>query len=102
MLAQIVGWALVPILAFATWAYAQPCVTFADLVIVKNAPPEIVEPYLRKWKGAMARAARQERADLHAGILAKYRAWFDDVQPLGMRDFAALQATPVPERICGG
>ena len=84
----------------AAAAKAQPCVTFADLVIVKNAPPWIVEPYLRKWQGAMARAARQGRADLHAEILARYRAWFDDVQPLGMRDFAAIQATAVAGKGC--
>ena len=75
---------------------------FSDLVIVKNAPPEIVESYLRKWEGAMVRAARQERADLHSEILARYRAWFDDANLLGMRDFAAIQATAVPERTCIG
>ena len=75
---------------------------FADLVIVKNASPEIVEAYLRKWQGAMARAARQGRADLHAEILARYRAWHEAAKPLGLPDFAAIQATAVPERLCGG
>ena len=76
--------------------------TFADLVIVKNASPEIVEAYLLKWEGAIARAERAGRADLHSEILARYRGWFDDAQRLGLRDFAAIQATPVPERVCGG
>ena len=74
--------------------------TFADLVIVKNASPELVRVYLKKWQGAMARAERQGRADLYSEILGRYRAWFDDAQPLGMPDFAAIQATAVMRKFC--
>ncbi len=79
----------------------QPCVIFADLTIVQNTTPELAAIYLRKWSGAIARATRNDRRDQHKSLLAAYLTWFDDRWELGLRTFADVQATPVPDRFCG-